>query len=541
MDPCDGRILYSDYRRHQADQVQSVIYVLEQLKNQFPHTLFRVGMIGSGAKPIAEQLGVPFIQEVAANAEALKSQYENIGTAIELGGQDAKMIFSREDENTGALNVADMRMNGSCAGGTGAFIDEIASVLKVPVEEFNSLAAEGKCVYDISGRCGVYAKTDIQPLLNQGISKADLALSAFHAIAKQTIGGLAQGLEIKPPVAFEGGPLTFNPVLVKVFAGRLNLSEQDILVPPHSELMIAYGAAVSAVNIPARRKDCTAEKLLQILNEKKSVITENSREEAAPLFASEEERHEFCRRHKKTEPRALIDMRERYRKAGSRLHIIAAGTTGYGEQLFAKAFRAEYHTVETVAHARAAEKYVKDASFILDIGGQDMKAIWLENGIITNILVNEACSSGCGSFLENFASSLHIPVDKIADAAFSSRHPAVLGSRCTVFMNSSIITEQRNGRRAEDIMAGLCRSIIENVFTKVVRLSNVDSLGDRIVLQGGTFENDAVLRALEEYIGKGGYGREVGRYASSGCGHPVLPLGMQTILRRQSSAQGKAE
>ena len=541
VDPCDGRILYSDYRRHQADQVQSVIYVLEQLKNQFPHTLFRVGMTGSGAKPIAEQLGVPFIQEVAANAEALKSQYENIGTAIELGGQDAKMIFSREDENTGALNVADMRMNGSCAGGTGAFIDEIASVLKVPVEEFNSLAAEGKCVYDISGRCGVYAKTDIQPLLNQGISKADLALSAFHAIAKQTIGGLAQGLEIKPPVAFEGGPLTFNPVLVKVFAGRLNLSEQDILVPPHSELMIAYGAAVSAVNIPARRKDCTAEKLLQILNEKKSVITENSREEAAPLFASEEERHEFCRRHKKTEPRALIDMRERYRKAGSRLHIIAAGTTGYGEQLFAKAFRAEYHTVETVAHARAAEKYVKDASFILDIGGQDMKAIWLENGIITNILVNEACSSGCGSFLENFASSLHIPVDKIADAAFSSRHPAVLGSRCTVFMNSSIITEQRNGRRAEDIMAGLCRSIIENVFTKVVRLSNVDSLGDRIVVQGGTFENDAVLRALEEYIGKGGYGREVGRYASSGCGHPVLPLGMQTILRRQSSAQGKAE
>lgn len=554
VDPCDGRILYSDYRRHQADQVQSVIYVLEQLENKFPHTLFRVGMTGSGAKPIAEQLGVPFIQEVAANAEALKSQYENIGTAIELGGQDAKMIFFRKDENTGALNVADMRMNGSCAGGTGAFIDEIASVLKVPVEEFNSLAAEGKCVYDISGRCGVYAKTDIQPLLNQGISKADLALSAFHAIAKQTIGGLAQGLEIEPPVAFEGGPLTFNPVLVKVFAGRLNLSEEDILVPPHSELMIAYGAAVSAANIPARRKDCTAEKLLRILNEKKSVITENSAEEAAPLFASEEERQEFFRRHKKTEQhhreieknkeisvwlgidsgstttkfvllgedgelldtfyapnegsplevarRALIDMRERYRKAGSRIHIIAAGTTGYGEQLFAKAFRAEYHTVETVAHARAAEKYVKDASFILDIGGQDMKAIWLENGIITNILVNEACSSGCGSFLENFASSLHIPVDQIADAAFSSRHPAVLGSRCTVFMNSSIITEQRNGRRAEDIMAGLCRSIIENVFTKVVRLSNVDSLGDRIVVQGGTFENDAVLRALEEYIGK---------------------------------------
>lgn len=177
-------------------------------------------------------------------------------------------------------------------------------------------------------------------------------------------------------------------------------------------------------------------------------------------------------------------MRERYRKEGLRLHILAAGTTGYGEQLFANAFQAEYHTVETVAHARAAEKYVKDATFILDIGGQDMKAIWLENGIITNILVNEACSSGCGSFLENFASSLHIPAEKIAEAAFSSSHPAVLGSRCTVFMNSSIITEQRNGRLPEDIMAGLCRSIIENVFTKVVRLSNVDSLGDKIVVQG---------------------------------------------------------
>ncbi len=554
VDPSDGRILYFNYRRHQADQIQSVIDVLEQLKERFPHTLFRVGMTGSGAKPIAEKLGIPFIQEVAANAEALKSRYENIGTAIELGGQDAKMIFFYKDDNTGALNVADMRMNGSCAGGTGAFIDEIASVLKAPVEAFNALAEKGTCVYDISGRCGVYAKTDIQPLLNQGISKADLALSAFHAIAKQTIGGLAQGLEIKPPVAFEGGPLTFNPVLVKVFASRLNLSEQDILVPSHSEVMIAYGAAVCAANIPAQREDGTAEELLHILEDKRSSIIQISHGEAEPLFVSKEEQQAFLERHKSIQKphgeieknvdiyawlgidsgstttkfvllsengdimdtfyapnegsplevarRALIDMRERYKKAGSRLHIIAAGTTGYGELLFAKAFQAEYHTVETVAHARAAEKYVKDASFILDIGGQDMKAIWLENGIITNILVNEACSSGCGSFLENFASSLHIPVGEIADAAFSSKHPAVLGSRCTVFMNSSIITEQRNGRRAEDIMAGLCRSIIENVFTKVVRLSNVDSLGDRIVVQGGTFENDAVLRALEEYLGK---------------------------------------
>ena len=557
VNPEDGQILYSDYRRHHADQVQSIIYALEQIKERFPGSTLQAALTGSGAKPAAEHLNLAFIQEVAANAEALKSKYAEVGTAIELGGQDAKMIFFRKDETSGALTVSDMRMNGSCAGGTGAFVDEIASVLKVPVEEFNALAGKGTCVYDISGRCGVYAKTDIQPLLNQGIAKADLALSAFHAIAKQTIGGLAQGLEIKPPVAFEGGPLTFNPVLVRVFAERLHLSEEDILRPPHSELMVAYGAAISAKSMPKGRKRCTAEALLKELSEKKDTVAAQGAGDAAPFFQSEEERRAFEERHRKPDvpalkeqsesgdrvinaylgidsgstttkfvligeeeeildsfyasnegnpldvaKQALIRMRERYKKSGRKIHIIAAGTTGYGEILFAKAFQAEYHTVETVAHARAVEKYVKDASFILDIGGQDMKAIWIDNGIITNILVNEACSSGCGSFLENFASSLHIPVEKIAEAAFASRHPAVLGSRCTVFMNSSIITEQRNGRLAEDIISGLCRSIIENVFTKVVRLSNVDSLGDKIVVQGGTFENDAVLRALEEYIGK---------------------------------------
>lgn len=553
-EPESGRILFSDYRRHHADQVKSAAFVLTELEKKFPGKKLQIAMTGSGAKPIAEKLNLTFVQEVAANAEALKSQYPSIGTAVELGGQDAKMIFFREDADTRQVSVADMRMNGSCAGGTGAFIDEIAAVLKVPVEEFNALAEKGSCVYDISGRCGVYAKTDIQPLLNQGVAKEDLALSAFHAIAKQTIGGLAQGLEIKAPVAFEGGPLTFHPVLARVFAERLKLAEEEILIPPHPELMVAYGAAVSLKNLLKKSEERTPEELLGQFRDKLGEMKDAQGQNARPLFQTEEQRREFEARHQKplrtwkkpdhgkdvyaylgidsgstttkfvlmdeneeildsfyapnegapldVARQALIEMRDRYRREGLRLHIIAAGTTGYGEQLFSSAFQAEYHTVETVAHARAAEKYVKDASFILDIGGQDMKAIWLDKGVITNILVNEACSSGCGSFLENFASSLHIPAREIAEAAFSSRHPAVLGSRCTVFMNSSIITEQRNGRLPEDIMAGLCRSIIENVFTKVVRLSNVDSLGDRIVVQGGTFENDAVLRALEEYIGK---------------------------------------
>ncbi|RHV32828.1 activase [Ruminococcus sp. OM05-10BH] len=552
VDPEQGTILYSNYRRHHAKQLKSVVRAVEEFARECPDVPVRIALTGSGAKPVAKKMDVPFVQEVAANAIALQDKYESVGSAIELGGQDAKMIFFRKEEGTGALQVADMRMNGSCAGGTGAFIDEIASVLKVSVEDFNALAEQGTCVYDISGRCGVYAKTDIQPLLNQGVAKSDLALSAFHAIAKQTIGGLAQGLEIEKPVAFEGGPLTFNPVLVRVFAERLDLSPEDILRPEHPELMVAYGAAISLKTM-FDTKSRTASEYAQLLQNAKEEKDADSKE-ARPFFASKEEEEIFRRRHatkpvewKQPEPgetvraylgidsgstttkfvligedeeilgsfyapnegeplmvakRALIEMRERYKKAGARLEIIAAGTTGYGEQLFAKAFQAEYHTVETVAHARAVQKYVSDATFILDIGGQDMKAIWMDNGVITNILVNEACSSGCGSFLENFASTLQIPSKQIAEVAFSSRHPAVLGSRCTVFMNSSIITEQRNGRQPEDIMAGLCRSIIENVFTKVVRISNRDSLGDRIVVQGGTFENDAVVRAMEEYLGR---------------------------------------
>ena len=555
LDPETGDLLYSEYRRHHAQQINSVIDMLERLEQRFPGQLFRFCLTGSGAKPVAQRLGLPFVQEVAANAAALKRRYPTVGSAIELGGQDAKMIFFQRDRATGALNVADMRMNGSCAGGTGAFIDEVASILKVPVQEFNRLAEEGRCVYDISGRCGVYAKTDIQPLLNQGVSKADLALSTFHAIAKQTIGGLAQGLDITSPVVFEGGPLTFNPMLVKVFAQRLDLKEDEVLLTAHPELMVVCGAAVSADTMFAGTITPSAPaQLLELLRGGDVLSHEEENPSAQPFFHTPRERAAFEARNRKTdlewrtpapgeevyaylgidsgstttkfvlmddkeellgsfyapnegEPlnvakRALIEIRERYHRAGARLHILAAGTTGYGEMLFAKAFQAEYHTVETVAHARAAQKYVKDATFILDIGGQDMKAMWLDKGVITNIVVNEACSSGCGSFLENFAFSLGIPTREIEKAAFAARNPAVLGSRCTVFMNSSIITEQRNGKSAEDIMAGLCRSIIQNVFTKVIRLSNLDSLGDRIVVQGGTFENDAVLRAMEEYTGR---------------------------------------
>ena len=294
INPENGKVVYSDYRRHQAAQVHSVYDALRRLEKAFPHTKIRLVLTGSGAKLLSERLHVPFIQEVVANSMALREQYHHVRTAIELGGQDAKMIFFKEDENTGLLNVTDMRMNGSCAGGTGAFIDEIASILQVPVEEFNALAAKGTCVYDISGRCGVYAKTDIQPLLNQGIAREDLALSAFHAIAKQTIGGLAQGLDIEKPVIFEGGPLTFNPTLIRVFEERLGLKEEETLIPEHPELMVAYGAALSLEELFTDEGEAREiPKLMkQLLLEEQSEQGEVS-DSAKPFFASEKEKLAF--------------------------------------------------------------------------------------------------------------------------------------------------------------------------------------------------------------------------------------------------------
>lgn len=553
IDPTTGHVHYDQYVRHHARQAECVSAMLEAFQREFPDTPVRMALCGSGGQGLAEAMNIPFVQEVVANSLAIKKDYPRTMTAIELGGQDAKMVFFRRDTQTGELVVSDMRMNGSCAGGTGAFIDEIATLLKVPTSRFNKLAAQGSTTYDISGRCGVYAKTDIQPLLNQGVPKADLALSTYHAIAKQTIGGLAQGLEIKAPVIFEGGPLTFHPLLIQVFAERLGLGEDDIIVPKHPETIVAYGAALSLESLYKDQRDpVSIPDTLKALDE--FCKHRGNSASGERYFETDEERIAFKKRHTLPaldKPRidkdghlrvylgidsgstttkfalvdedgrvvdrfyapnegqpldiakqALIDLRNKYRKRGVILDIISAGSTGYGELLFSRAFATDCHTVETVAHARATAHYLPDASFILDVGGQDMKAIWLDNGIITDIIINEACSSGCGSFLASFANTLGVGVSHIAEAAFRSTNPAQLGSRCTVFMNSSIVTEQRDGKNPDDIMAGLCRSIVQNIFTKVIRISNTDVLGDKIVVQGGTFQNDAVLRALEQYLGR---------------------------------------
>ncbi len=553
-------VVASIYRRHHAHQLETAIGILEHLRETVRDEPALFAVTGSGGKDLSQAIGAPYVQEVVANSIAVATDYPRSRVAIELGGQDAKMVFFDPGDN-GTLKVNDMRMNGSCAGGTGAFLDEIATLLKVPIEELDALAAQGKTLYSISGRCGVFAKTDIQPLINQGAAKEDIALSTFHAVAKQTLGGLAQGLEVIPPVIFEGGPLTFNPTLIQVFAERLMLGDDDVIIPENPELIVARGAALSldmqqdTLVKHSEQTPCTLLEAQEAIRAFEARIGDRSRS-SAPLFATPDELESFRVQHalEPTPPgpsaygrgdtvaaylgidsgstttkfalldvegklidsfyasnegnpldvakTALIELDERWQAAGVDLDIRGCATTGYGELLFAKALHADCHVVETVAHALAASQYVDDATFILDIGGQDMKAIWIDDGIVTDILVNEACSSGCGSFLENFAHGLGFETREIADAAFRSTSPAELGSRCTVFMTSSVVTEQKHGKSPEDIMAGLCRSIIANVFTKVIRVPNLDMLGDRIVVQGGTFANDAVLAAFEAYVGR---------------------------------------
>ena len=586
VDAESGKLRFSRYERHHARLAGTAAALLAEAQTALAQEApaggepLPLAVCGSGGRPLAQALDVPYIQEVVANAEAVTRLYPQTRCAIELGGQDAKVLFFETDPATGRVRASDMRMNGSCAGGTGAFIDEIAKLMDVQPQGFEALAAAGTRVYDVSGRCGVFAKTDIQPLLSQGAAREDLCLSTFHAIAKQVVGGLAQGLELTPPILFEGGPLTYNPTLVRVFAQRLGLQEGEAIVPEHPETIVARGAALAHDRLSERlaagnagagtaagdSPAAPARTLQEAAKRLETLASAGTRGGSAapaqpPLFASPQAQAAFQARHdaelhevrqpttapgtpdapaplpvyvgidsgSTTSKFVLLDEQARvldrfyahnggdplavlrgglleaegqWRARGYELQVRAMGCTGYGEQLVARAFGADVHTVETIAHAKGCMAYVPDASFVLDIGGQDMKAIWLDGGVVTDIMLNEACSSGCGSFLENFATSLDVAVEDIAQAAFRSASPAKLGSRCTVFMTSTVVNAQREGKTIDDILAGLARSIVENVFTKVVRVANFDTLGERIVVQGGTFKNRAVLRALEEYLGR---------------------------------------
>ncbi|MBQ1452822.1 MAG: 2-hydroxyglutaryl-CoA dehydratase, partial [Ruminococcus sp.] len=487
-----------------------------------------VALSGSAGMGVAQDCGIDFVQEVYATRLALKKLVPEADCAIELGGEDAKILFL-----SGGLEV---RMNGTCAGGTGAFIDQMATLLNVPLEELDDLAKQYEKTYTIASRCGVFAKTDIQPLLNQGARKSDIAESIFNAVVSQTVAGLAQGREIEGQIVYLGGPLTFMSELRNCFDRTLKTKG---ICPENSLYYVAAGAALCAeqpINFD------------EVIKNVKNYSATGNFAFNKPLFTSEAEYEAFKARHAKADVKqkelkgytgkAYIGM-----DAGSTtvkgvvlnekgellyskylpskgnpveiikgflediyaenpdLNIVSSAVTGYGEDIIKNAFDVDYGIVETIAHFTAAKFFMPDVEFIIDIGGQDIKCFKIHNGAIDNIFLNEACSSGCGSFLQTFANALGYSIEEFANKGLFAKHPVDLGSRYTVFMNSSVKQAQKDGATIEDISAGLSLSVVKNALYKVIRTSGPDELGKKIVVQGGTFLNNAVLRAFEMEMG----------------------------------------
>ena len=523
-----GNIVFSTYQRHYSHIVEKAREMLRSVAREYvPGGRARLAISGSAGMGMAQGCGVPFVQEVFATRVAAKRLTPDADVVIELGGEDAKILFL-----TGGTEV---RMNGSCAGGTGAFIDQMASLLKLSADEMDTEAQKAEKTYTIASRCGVFAKSDVQPLINQGAQAADIAASIYQAVVNQTIAGLAQGRPITGNVLYLGGPLTFSSVLRKSFDQTLHVHGT---LPKNSLLFVALGAAFYA--------DKTLELDEVIHNMGRKGL--GSYASQPPLFASQQEYDEFHARHQKASvPRrpfgadcgpvhigidagsttvklAVIDedanilftdyrpnlgnpvpllrdvLRQLYAEHPD-MNVVSVTTTGYGEELVKNAFHCDYGVVETVAHFTAAKYFMPDVDFIIDIGGQDMKCFKIENGAISNIFLNEACSSGCGSFLQTFAQALGYDVKDFAKLGLFADRPVDLGSRCTVFMNSSVKQAQKDGASVENISAGLSISVVKNALYKVIRASSPQELGRKIVVQGGTFYNEAVLRAFEKEMG----------------------------------------
>ncbi len=524
----ENQIIYSDYKRHYSHIKDNIISKLNELIQQkIVEDDCHLAISGSAGMGLAEAVGIPFVQEVYATRIAANTLIPGTDCIIELGGEDAKILFLTDG--------MEVRMNGSCAGGTGAFIDQMATLLNVDITEINGLALNHQKLYAIASRCGVFAKSDIQPLLNQGASKSDIAASIFNAVVNQTIGGLAQGREIKGNVAYLGGPLTFLSELKASFDSALHVQG---ICPENSLYYVAIGAAL-----------CAKEKLS--LSEKVNNLTHFTNMATyafnQPLFANEEELKEFRARHAKahidslplkdytgklylgidsgstTLKFVLIDEDEQIRFESYQpnkgnpvevihtlfselytkypnLQIAGSASTGYGEELAKNAFNLDAGLVETMAHYKAASKFKPEVDFIIDIGGQDIKCFKIENHAIANIFLNEACSSGCGSFLQTFANALGYKIEEFAKLGLMADKPVDLGSRCTVFMNSSVKQAQKDGATIENISAGLSISVVKNTLYKVIRATSSVGLGKHIVVQGGTFHNEAVLRAFEKEL-----------------------------------------
>ncbi len=544
----EGRIVFSRYARHNAKAVETICGFLEELKAQLGTggELVSVAFTGSVGMGFSERLGMSFVQEVVAAARAIQMRWGAVRTMIDIGGEDAKVVFF-----DGEGKAADLRMNGNCAGGTGAFIDQMAVILNVGVNQLNALALEAKRIYPIASRCGVFCKTDIQNLLAENVSREDIAASIFHAVAIQTVSTLAKGYDIEAPVLMCGGPLTFIPALRRAFADYLGLKEDEgdeIINPDDGALIPAIGAALESgegeeemtvdelltklrtqgeqqagrlVGLPAifasaeeyqqwkaRMADKSTKEGTLKEGENRVFIGIDSGSTTTKIVAVDEERRIVYSYYSGNAGSAIAAVEKGLRelqaeceKNGATLKILGSCSTGYGEDLTKAAFQLDNGIVETMAHYLAASYFDKEVSFILDIGGQDMKAIFVDNGLIDRIEINEACSSGCGSFVETFAKTLGYTAGEFAQAACEADGACDLGTRCTVFMNSKVKQALREGATIGEIAAGLALSVVKNCLYKVLKLKDVGALGQHIVVQGGTMRNDAVVRALETLTG----------------------------------------
>jgi predicted CoA-substrate-specific enzyme activase len=534
----DGQntILFSDYKRHFANIRETLADLLQEAGEKLGNITMHPVITGSGGLALANHLQIPFVQEVIAVATSLETFAPKTDVAIELGGEDAKIIYFEGG------NV-EQRMNGICAGGTGSFIDQMASLLQTDASGLNEYAKDYKSLYTIAARCGVFAKSDIQPLINDGATKEDLSASIFQAVVNQTISGLACGKPIRGYVAFLGGPLHFLSELKAAFIRTLKLDEEHIIDTDNSHLFAAIGSALNAKENTIVTMEEMAHKLSS------DIQMEFEVERMEPLFSSREEYDSFRRRHDShrvekadldsyqgrcylgidagstTTKIALVGedgsllysfysgnngsplktaigaLKDIYAKLPEGVTIVRSCSTGYGEALMKAAFLLDDGEVETVAHYYAAAFFDPDVDCILDIGGQDMKCIKIKNQTVDSVQLNEACSSGCGSFIETFAKSLNYSVEDFASAALFAEHPIDLGTRCTVFMNSKVKQAQKEGAEVADISAGLAYSVIKNALFKVIKVSDASELGKQIVVQGGTFYNDAVLRSFELIAG----------------------------------------
>ena len=530
-----GTLLFADYKRHFANIQETLADLLREGEEKLGALTVEPVITGSGGLTLSKHLGIPFVQEVVAVATSLKDYAPQTDVAIELGGEDAKIIYF-----TGGI---DQRMNGICAGGTGSFIDQMASLLQTDASGLNEYAKNYKAIYPIAARCGVFAKTDIQPLINEGATKEDLSASIFQAVVNQTISGLACGKPIRGNVAFLGGPLHFLPELRAAFIRTLNLGPDQVIAPDHSHLFAAIGAAMNS----DPKTTASLHDLIERLSHGIKMDFEVKRME--PLFTDEADYEDFKTRHASHDVKkgdlstyegncylgidagstttkvalvgedgsllyrfysnnngsplatAIRAMQEIHDRLPEKAQIAYSCSTGYGEALLKSALMLDEGEVETISHYYAAAAFEPDVDCILDIGGQDMKCIKIKDGTVNSVQLNEACSSGCGSFIETFAKSLNYSVQDFAKEALFAKNPTDLGTRCTVFMNSNVKQAQKEGASVADISAGLAYSVIKNALFKVIKITNASDLGKHVVVQGGTFYNDAVLRSFEKISG----------------------------------------